>query len=114
MSAQEPGGDTEEPATPEQIEARLRAQREELAASVDDLAARVDPRVQARAAGEQLRERAQSAGSDLRTRVSDLGERARRTVERAQEGDSEALTAVLAAAGGLVATGLVLGRLLRR
>ena len=35
--------------TPEEIEARLRAQREALAGSVDELAARVDPRVQPRA-----------------------------------------------------------------
>ncbi|ERH23406.1 hypothetical protein HMPREF1979_01805, partial [Actinomyces johnsonii F0542] len=40
--------------SPEQIEERLRAQRVALAASVDELAARADPRAQAREAGEHL------------------------------------------------------------
>ncbi|MDO4243581.1 MAG: DUF3618 domain-containing protein [Actinomyces sp.] len=116
MSAPQDTGARDEQAwpSPEEIEARLRAQREELAASVDDLAARVDPRTQARATGEQLRERARTAGTDLRSRVGDWGDRARATARRAQEGDSEALTAVLAVAGGVVATGLLVGRLLRR
>ena len=40
--------------SPEQIEERLRAQREALAASVDEFASRVDPRTQAREAGDVL------------------------------------------------------------
>uniref|UniRef100_UPI0028E6E0D3 DUF3618 domain-containing protein n=1 Tax=Actinomyces viscosus TaxID=1656 RepID=UPI0028E6E0D3 len=47
-----------EPLSPEQIEERLRAQRVALAASVDEFASRVDPRTQAKEAGEPLREQA--------------------------------------------------------
>ena len=122
--------------TPEEIEARLRAQREALSASVDELAARVDPRVQARAAGEQLkdraettaadlrekaettaadlREKAETTAADLRERLDELRERAKSTVERAQDGDSEAIRTVVAVSGGVLAAGLLLGRLLRR
>ncbi|WP_309322959.1 DUF3618 domain-containing protein, partial [Actinomyces stomatis] len=49
--------------SPEQIEERLRAQRVALAASVDEFASRVDPRTQAKEAGEHLREQA-SAKAD--------------------------------------------------
>lgn len=111
--------------TPEEIEARLRAQREALSVSVDELAARVDPRVQARAAGEQLKDRAETTAADLRKkaettavdlreRLDELRERARSTVERAQDGDSEAIRTVVAVGGGVLAAGLLLGRLLRR
>ena len=48
---------------PEDIEARLRAQREALAAGVDELAARVDPRTRTRLAGEDLRGRADAAAT---------------------------------------------------
>ena len=41
--------------SPEQIEERLRAQREALAASVDEFASRIDPRTQATEAGEHMR-----------------------------------------------------------
>ena len=52
--------------SPEQIEERLRAQREALAASVDEFASRVDPRTQAREAGEHLREQASAKADHLR------------------------------------------------
>ena len=52
--------------SPEQIEERLRAQREALAASVDEFASRVDPRTQAREAGEYLREQASAKAEHLR------------------------------------------------
>ena len=113
---------------PEQIEERLRAQRVALAASVDELAARADPRTQAREAGEHLREQATAradrlreqaaAGADrLREEARRLADRAEQTWERAKQGDSEATSAVAkaaAVAGGVVTAGIVLTRFARR
>ena len=56
--------------SPEQIEERLRAQREALAASVDEFASRVDPRTQAREAGEHLREQASAKAEHLREQAA--------------------------------------------
>ncbi|SHI92887.1 Protein of unknown function [Actinomyces denticolens] len=103
--------------TPEEIEARLRAQREALAGSVDELAARVDPRAQARAAGEDLKERAQETAADLRERAGSLRDHVSETLHRAQAGDEEAIRStatVVAVAGGAIAAAVALGRLLRR
>lgn len=114
--------------SPEQIEERLRAQRVALAASVDELAARADPRTQAREAGEHLREQATAradrlreqaaAGADrLREEARRLADRAEQTWERAKQGDSEATSAVAkaaAVAGGVVTAGIVLARVARR
>ena len=114
--------------SPEQIEERLRAQREALAASVDEFASRVDPRTQAREAGEHLREQASARADHLREQAAAgagrLREEARRwaeqaeeTWERAKQGDSEAtstLAKAAAVAGGMVTAGIVLTRLARR
>ena len=114
--------------SPEQIEERLRAQRLELAASVDEFAARMGPRAQAREAGEHLREQASAkadhlreqaaAGADrLREEARRWAEQAEETWERAKQGDSEATSALAkaaAVAGGVVAAGIVLSRLSRR
>ena len=114
--------------SPEQIEERLRAQRVALAASVDELAARADPRTQAREAGEHLREQATAradrlleqaaAGADrLREEARRLADRAEQTWERAKQGDSEATSTVAkaaAVAGGVVTAGIVLARFARR
>ena len=114
--------------SPEQIEERLRAQRVALAASVDELAARADPRTQAREAGEHLREQATAradrlreqaaAGADrLREEARRLADRAEQTWERAKQGDSEATSAVTkaaAVAGGVVTAGIILARVARR
>ena len=125
--------------SPEQIEERLRAQREALAASVDEFASRVDPRTQAREAGEHLREQASARADHLREQAvaragrlreqaeagtGRLREEARRwaeqaeeTWERAKQGDSEAtstLAKAAAVAGGVVTAGIVLTRLARR
>ena len=114
--------------SPEQIEERLRAQRVALAASVDELAARVDPRTQAREAGEHLREQASARADQLREQAAAgagrlreearrLAEHAEQTWERAKQGDSEAtsaLTKAAAVAGGVVTAGVVLARLTRR
>ncbi|OLO46328.1 DUF3618 domain-containing protein [Actinomyces oris] len=125
--------------SPEQIEERLRAQREALAASVDEFASRVDPRTQAKEAGEHLREQASAkadqlreqaaAGADrlreqaeagagrLREEAQRWAEQAEETWERAKQGDSEAastLAKTAAVAGGVVTAGIVLTRLARR
>ena len=114
--------------SPEQIEERLRAQREALAASVDEFASRVDPRTQAREAGEHLREQASARADHLREQAvagaGRLREEARRwaeqaeeTWERAKQGDSEAtstLAKAAAVAGGVVTAGIVLSHLARR
>ena len=114
--------------SPEQIEERLRAQRAALAASVDEFASRVDPRTQAREAGEHLREQATARADHLREQAvagaGRLREEARRwaeqaeeTWERAKQGDSEAtstLAKAAAIAGGVVTAGIVLSRLARR
>ena len=114
--------------SPEQIEERLRTQRVALAASVDELAARADPRTQAREAGEHLREQATAradrlreqaaAGADrLREEARRLADRAEQTWERAKQGDSEATSTVAkaaAVAGGVVTAGIVLTRFARR
>ena len=114
--------------SPEQIEERLRAQREALAASVDEFASRVDPRTQAKEAGEHLREQASAKADHLREQAEAgagrLREGARRwaeqveeTWERAKQGDSEAtstLAKTAAVAGGVVTAGIVLSRLARR
>ena len=114
--------------SPEQIEERLRAQREALAASVDEFASRVDPRTQAKEAGEHLREQASAKADHLREQAEAgagrLREGARRwaeqaeeTWERAKQGDSEAtstLAKAAAVAGGVVTAGIVLSRLARR
>ena len=137
-SGQQAGGDSgaadgageagSESLSPEQIEERLRAQRVALAASVDELAARVDPRTQAREAGEHLREQASARADQLREQAAAgagrlreearrLAEQAEETWERAKQGDSEAtsaLTKAAAVAGGVVTTGIILARLARR
>ena len=114
--------------SPEQIEERLRAQRAALAASVDEFASRVDPRTQAREAGEHLREQATARADHLREQAvagaGRLREEARRwaeqaeeTWERAKQGDSEAtstLAKAAAVAGGVVTAGIVLSHLARR
>ena len=122
------GRASSEALSPEQIEERLRAQRAALAASVDEFASRVDPRAQAREAGEHLREQASARADHLREQAAAgagrLREEARRwaeqaeeTWERAKQGDSEAtstLTKAAAVAGGVVTAGIVLSRLARR
>jgi len=137
-SGQQAGGDSgaadgagaagSESLSPEQIEERLRAQRVALAASVDELAARVDPRTQAREAGEHLREQASARADHLREQAAAgagrlreearrLAEQAEQTWKRAKQGDSEAtsaLTKAAAVAGGVVTTGIILARLARR
>ena len=114
--------------SPEQIEERLRAQRAALAASVDEFASRVDPRTQAREAGEHLREQASARADHLREQaVAGAGrlreeahrwaEQAEETWERAKQGDSEAtstLAKAAAVAGGVVTAGIILSRLVRR
>ena len=114
--------------SPEQIEERLRAQRAALAASVDEFASRVDPRTQAREAGEHLREQASARADQLREQAAAgagrlreearrLAEQAEETWERAKQGDSEAastLAKTAAVAGGVVTAGIVLSRLVRR
>ena len=114
--------------SPEQIEERLRAQRAALAASVDEFASRVDPRTQAREAGEHLREQASARADHLREQAAAgagrlreearrLAEQAEETWERAKQGDSEATSAVAkaaAVAGGVVTAGIVLTRFARR
>ena len=114
--------------SPEQIEERLRAQREALAASVDEFASRVDPRTQAKEAGEHLREQASAkadhlreqaaAGADrLREEARRWAEQAEETWERAKQGDSEATSTLAKAAtvaGAVVTAGIVLSRLARR
>ena len=137
-SGQQAGGDSgaadgagaagAESLSPEQIEERLRAQRAALAASVDEFASRVDPRTQAREAGEHLREQASARADHLREQAAAgagrlreearrLAEQAEETWERAKQGDSEAtsaLTKAAAVAGGVVTTGIILARLARR
>lgn len=114
--------------SPEQIEERLRAQREALAASVDEFASRIDPRTQAKEAGEHLREQASARADHLREQAAAgagrlreearrLAEQAEETWERAKQGDSEATSALAkaaAVAGGVVTAGIVLTRLARR
>ena len=114
--------------SPEQIEERLRAQRAALAASVDEFASRVDPRTQAREAGEHLREQASARADHLREQAAAgagrlreearrLAEQAEEPWERAKQGDSEATSALAkaaAVAGGVVTAGIVLSRLARR
>ena len=114
--------------SPEQIEERLRAQREALAASVDEFASRIDPRTQAKEAGEhlreqaaagagRLREQAQAGAGRLREGARRWAEQAEETWERAKQGDSEAsskLAKAAAIAGGVVTAGIVLTRLARR
>lgn len=81
-------------ATPEEIEERLRAQRASLAASIDELISRVDPRAQARLTGEDLREQAETRLTALRdqteARVTEWRERGRSAGARAKEGLSRA------------------------
>ena len=114
--------------SPEQIEERLRAQREALAASVDEFASRIDPRTQAKEAGEhlreqavtgagRLREQAEAGAGRLREGARRWAEQAEETWERAKQGDSEAsskLAKAAAVAGGVVTAGIVLTRLARR
>ncbi|MGK2349716.1 DUF3618 domain-containing protein [Actinomyces sp. W5033] len=99
--------------TPEEIEARLRTARAELAASVDALAQRVSPQAQARAAGERWGARLAQERDRLVDRVSALHHRVVETVERAQAGDEDARRTVTAVAGGTVAAA-ALASLLRR
>ena len=103
--------------SPEQIEERLRAQRVALAASVDEFASRVDPRTQAKEAGEHLREQAAAGADRLREQARRWAEQAEQTWERAKQGDSEAtstLAKAAAVAGAVVTAGVVLTRLARR
>ena len=63
--------------SPEQIEERLRAQREALAASVDEFASRIDPRTQAKEAGEHLRKQASAKADHLREQAAAGADRLR-------------------------------------
>ena len=137
-SGQQAGGDSgaadgagaagSESLSPEQIEERLRAQRVALAARIDELDNKGNPRTQAQEAGENLceqasaradhlREQAAAGAGRLREEARRLAEQAEQTWERAKQGDSEAtsaLTKAAAVAGGVVTTGIILARLARR
>ena len=115
MSAGADAGSQETRAeTPEEFEARILAHRTTLAAAVDELAARVDPREVVRSKAEDLGERASGLAGDMRRRAEDLRSRAEATVDRAREGDQGAQGTVAAVVTGAgVATLLVL-RALRR
>nr|WP_300339501.1 DUF3618 domain-containing protein [Actinomyces sp.] len=93
--------------TPEEIEARLAAQRADLAASVDALADRVSPSAQVREAAQEVKTNARELGQSLRDLGSDLREHATRTVSQACEGEPEALKALAVAGGALVAAAAV-------
>ena len=101
--------------SPEQIEERLRAQREALAASVDEFASRIDPRTQAKEAGEHLREQASAkaehlreqavAGADRLREQAEAGagrlrEGARRWAEQAEETVGQVKNRLASLAGG--------------
>ena len=105
MSSQEQTARAE---TPEEIEARLAAQRADLAASVDALAGRISPTTQVREAVEGAKASARGLGQSLRERGADLQARARQAVSEAREGDPEAVK-TLAVAGGALVTAATVG-----
>ena len=100
--------------TPEEIEVRLAAQRDALAASVNELATRVDPRSVARSTLSDLGVRATDAAGDLRRRAGRLRERAEQTVEKARDGDQTAQGTVAAVAAGTGLAVLAAIKVLRR
>ena len=115
-SGQQAGGDSgaadgaraagSESLSPEQIEERLQARE-----------AGEHLREQASARADQLREQAAAGAGRLREEARRLAEHAEQTWERAKQGDSEAtsaLTKAAAVAGGVVTAGVVLARLTRR
>lgn len=91
------------PSVPEasaaEIEARLQASREALAADVDALAARFSPKGQARQAGRRLRQRTQGALSPLLQHTEAGLRSAAGAVRQAQAGDAEARRLLGAVAG---------------
>lgn len=130
-------------ATPEELEQRLATQRIALAESVDALADRLSPRVQARQVASRAKESAthtldclktsaEQAGHEVCTRSDDLRERGARmvaqgqqhlnawreraehTVEQAREGDSHAIRTVGTVIGGTMAAAAIVGTLLAR
>lgn len=91
------------PSVPEasaaEIEARLQASREALAADVDALAARFSPKGQARQAGRRALDRAQGALSPLLQHTESGLRSAASAVRQAQAGDAEARRLLGAVAG---------------
>ncbi|MBF0696601.1 DUF3618 domain-containing protein [Actinomyces bowdenii] len=101
--------------SPEEIEAELRAQRQSLAESIDELMSRISPREQARQAGDDLREQAEtrltalrhrtgSGVAELRRQGREAEERARRGLGRAQELGSRRLKETGSRLRGLLST----------
>ncbi|WP_194949417.1 DUF3618 domain-containing protein [Actinomyces trachealis] len=84
---------------PAEIEERLRASREALAADVDALAARFSPKEQAKQAGMRARSRIQETFSPLVEQAEGGLRGATAMVRRAQDGDGEAQRLVGAAVG---------------
>ncbi len=106
----------------EQIEHDLQRTREEMIATVNELANRLDPKTLAKDAAEQARdkvttaaqtaqEKAQNALHAASEALSDIRERAEHTVEKAKAGDRKALTTLGSVAlAGLCAFTLLLHR----
>ena len=96
--------ESNEPTTPDAIEAKLADTRAQMTDTVDELVAQLDPRKQAKEIADKAKVKAGEA-SDF----------ARETIEKAKDGDSTARTILGGAAGGaLLITGLIARRIFKR
>ena len=112
----------------QELEEQLKAQREALAQSVDDLAERVNPKAQAKEKAEQVRAKAAEAGSSISESLSEslhqfsfiakeMSEgrtQAKYYWDRAGEGDSSARVMVATVgAGALLVGGAVVKKIFK-
>ena len=109
----------------QELEEQLKAQREALAQSVDDLAERVNPKAQAKEKAEQVRAKAAEAGSSISESLHQFGFIAKEMSEgvraqakyywdRAGEGDSSArVVLATVGAGALLVGGAVVKKIFK-
>ncbi len=109
----------------QELEEQLKAQREALAQSVDDLVERVNPKAQAKEKAEQVRAKAAEAGSSISESLHQFSFIAKEMSEgvraqakyywdRAGEGDSSARVVVATVgAGALLVSGAVVKKIFK-
>ncbi|MFT0847289.1 DUF3618 domain-containing protein [Actinomycetaceae bacterium L2_0104] len=91
----------------EQIENDLKRTREDLAATVNELAGRLDPKNLAKEAGDQAKVKINAFTNTAKEKATSFSEKAKRTVDDAKNGDARAL-AILGGGAAAVIAGIAL------
>lgn len=97
-----------------EIQAQLKATREEITQTLSQLVDQVDPRQAVKRSKEQAQATAADLQEQAKASVADLREQAKATVEEAKGGDTRAIAIVAGVAAGVLAVGaLVIRRLVK-